>query len=114
MINGVNRSSILDESRYFHVVDSISPDIMHDLLEGVLQFSIMELLKELIVNKNYFHIKTLNNMALLIQEIDHLHLKKMALLLPVTLHKNKQVAMYIHEYLQNIYIYIYERCRKIF
>jgi len=59
--NGVTRSSILNESRYFHVIDGIAPDVMHDLLEGVLQFSIMVLLKEFIIHKKYFHIKTLNN-----------------------------------------------------
>lgn len=32
--NGVERSSILNTSKYFHVVDGMPPDIMHDILEG--------------------------------------------------------------------------------
>ena len=59
--NGVTRPSILNQSRYFHVIDGISPDVMHNLLEGVLQLAIMVLIKELIIKKQYFHIKILNN-----------------------------------------------------
>ena len=33
---GVNSQSVLNRSRYFHVVDGLSPDIMHDVLEGSL------------------------------------------------------------------------------
>ena len=34
---GVNRDSILNQLTYFHVCDgSLLPDVMHDLLEGVL------------------------------------------------------------------------------
>ena len=32
--NGVTRDSIFNRSRYFHVIDGMSPDIMHDILEG--------------------------------------------------------------------------------
>ncbi len=32
--NGVERNAILNDLCYFHVVDGIGPDIMHDILEG--------------------------------------------------------------------------------
>lgn len=31
---GVKRASILDQSQYFHVVDGLDLDVMHDQLEG--------------------------------------------------------------------------------
>ena len=38
---GINRDSILNELSYFHVCDgSLLPDIMHDVLEGGLQYEV--------------------------------------------------------------------------
>ena len=37
---GVKRSSILNQSCYFHVVDGLDLDVMHDQLEGVLPLEI--------------------------------------------------------------------------
>ena len=48
---GINRDSILNELNYFHVCDgSLLPDIMHDLLEGALQYEIKLLLHKMTEN----------------------------------------------------------------
>lgn len=48
---GVNRDSILNQLTYFHVCDgSLLPDVMHDLLEGVLQYEVKLLLHYMIEN----------------------------------------------------------------
>ena len=48
---GVNRDSILNELTYFHVCDgSLLPDVMHDLLEGALQYEVKLLLHYMIEN----------------------------------------------------------------
>lgn len=46
--------------RYFHVTEGLVPDIMHDVLEGVLPFELKELLKFLISEK-VFTLSELNN-----------------------------------------------------
>ncbi len=48
---GLHRDTILNTSRYFHVTEGLVPDIMHDVLEGVLQLETKELLKCLVQNK---------------------------------------------------------------
>ena len=35
---GLNKFSVLNTSRYYHVVGGLPPDAMHDILEGVLQY----------------------------------------------------------------------------
>lgn len=45
---GVKRSSVLNQSRYFHVIDGLDLDIMHDQLEGVLTLEIKMLLRKII------------------------------------------------------------------
>jgi len=57
---GVCSESILNSSRYFHVVDGLSPDIMHDVLEGTLQLSLKQLLLYLIQEERLFTVETLN------------------------------------------------------
>ena len=44
---GLHRDSILNLSKYFHVTEGLIPDIMHDCLEGALQYEVKELLKNL-------------------------------------------------------------------
>ena len=44
---GLTRDSILNQSRFFHVTEGLSPYCMHDLLEGTLQYEIKEMLKSL-------------------------------------------------------------------
>ena len=41
------RDSILNSSSYFHITEGLIPDIMHDCLEGCLQYEVKELLKHL-------------------------------------------------------------------
>lgn len=57
---GVSCKSILNESQFFHVVDSLIPDIMHDILEGSLQLHIKWLLRHYIIHMKYFSINILN------------------------------------------------------
>jgi hypothetical protein len=42
---GLHRDSILNSSKYFHVTEGLIPDIMHDVLEGSMQYEVKELLK---------------------------------------------------------------------
>ena len=57
---GVKRSSILNQSRYFHVVDGLDLDVMHDQLEVVLPLEIKLLLKKYINMDKYFTLDILN------------------------------------------------------
>lgn len=57
---GVKRASILNQSRYFHVVDGLDLDVMHDQLEGVLPFEIKLLLKKFVREQDFFTLDTLN------------------------------------------------------
>ena len=52
--------SILNSSQYFHVVDGMIPDVMHDLLEGTLQLHIKMLLKHFIIEQALFSLDMLN------------------------------------------------------
>ena len=56
---GIHHNSILNSSRFYHVTEGLPPDIMHDILEGVLQYEVKELLKYLIKEK-CFNLDTLN------------------------------------------------------
>ncbi len=58
---GVKRKSILCDSRYFHVIDSLPGDAMHDVLEGVLQYECKEMLKLLINQEKLFTLEQLND-----------------------------------------------------
>ena len=49
---GINRNSILNELSYFNVCDgSLLPDVMHDILEGVLQYEVKLLLHVMVDNE---------------------------------------------------------------
>lgn len=58
-IYGINRSSVLNRSRYFNIIDGLPADAMHDLLEGVLQHEVKLLIKKCINNK-FFTLAMLN------------------------------------------------------
>ena len=59
---GVNRNSILNSLTYFNVCDgSLLPDVMHDLLEGALQYEVKLMLKLRIHSEAYFSIGELNS-----------------------------------------------------
>ena len=57
---GVSCDSILNSSAYFHVIDDMVPDIMHDILEGSLQLHLKCLLKYCILRMKYFCLDTIN------------------------------------------------------
>ena len=57
---GLNKFSVLNTSRYYHVVGGLPPDAMHDILEGVLEYFVKELLKMFIFEKKYFRLDDLN------------------------------------------------------
>ena len=59
---GINRRSILNDLQYFHVASgSLLPDVMHDMLEGVLQYETKLLLQHLILEDKYFSLDRLNS-----------------------------------------------------
>lgn len=58
---GIKRKSALNQSRYFHVVDGLVLDVMHDQLEGVLQLEVKIILKKYIVQEGYFTLDILND-----------------------------------------------------
>ena len=57
---GVKRASILNQSLFFHVVDGLDLDVMHDQLEGVLPLEIKLLLKKYIKEEENITLGTLN------------------------------------------------------
>lgn len=59
-VYGVNRLSVLCNSRYFSVIDGLPGDVMHDLLEGVLQYECKEMLKIFISEQKYLTLDQLN------------------------------------------------------
>ena len=58
---GINRRSILNNSRFFHVVGGLPTDVMHDILEGALHYEMKEMLKDFIKNEAYLTVDELNN-----------------------------------------------------
>ena len=57
---GLQDDSILNSSKFFHVTEGLVPDIMHDILEGSLQYEVKELLKHFIYTENFFSLDQLN------------------------------------------------------
>ena len=58
---GINFRSILNELQYFDVTcGSLIPDIMHDVLEGALQYETKLLLKQFILSDHNFTLVDLN------------------------------------------------------
>ncbi len=60
-VYGVKRNSILNQSKFFHVVDGLDPDIMHDQLEGVLPLTVKLMLKHFIKVDKYVTLDMLNH-----------------------------------------------------
>ena len=53
--------SLLSELKYFEVVSgSMVPDVMHDVLEGVLQYETKLMLKQFICQDHYLTLQQLN------------------------------------------------------
>ena len=59
-VYGVKRSSVLNQSRYFHVIGGLDLDIMHDQLEGVLPLEIKMLLRKVIQVDHLITLDALN------------------------------------------------------
>ena len=57
---GINLRSALNQSRYFHVIEGLPGDAMHDVLEGLLQYEVKELLKYAIYEQQFFTLENLN------------------------------------------------------
>ena len=55
---GVNGRSILMDYKYFDACQCLVPDVMHDILEGALQYELKLLLVQLIMNAKYFSVST--------------------------------------------------------
>lgn len=59
--SGVNRDSILNELSYFHVCGGgLLPDVMHDILEGALEYEMKLMLQQFIYEEHYFTLEELN------------------------------------------------------
>ena len=56
----MSANSILNRSAYFHVVDGLVPDIMHDVLEGTTHVTMNCLLHYLIQDQKLFSLTLLN------------------------------------------------------
>ena len=59
---GLNRDSILNSLKFFHVTEGLPPDIMHDILEGTLQYEVKEMLKLFTGVKALFSLSTINRL----------------------------------------------------
>ena len=55
---GVKRDSILNQSRYFHVVEALAPDI---ILEGCLMYEVKELLNYYVNHRKFITLDKLNS-----------------------------------------------------
>ena len=59
---GLNRNSILNELQYFNVCSgALLPDIMHDLLEGALQYELKLMLQLFIFQEQYITLSEIND-----------------------------------------------------
>ena len=58
---GLVRDSILNTSKFFYVTEGLAPDIMHDILEGCLQYEVKELSKYFILDQNIISLFLLND-----------------------------------------------------
>lgn len=57
---GVMNDSILNELKHFHVIGGLAPDLMHDILEGLIPLILSKLIVHCI-QKKYFTLNTLND-----------------------------------------------------
>lgn len=51
----------MNQSQFFHVTEGLAPDIMHDILEGVLQYETKELLKYMVQERKFITLSFLND-----------------------------------------------------
>ncbi len=57
---GIKSSCSLYSLQYFHVIENVSVDIMHDLLEGVVPYELKLIFSSFIFEKKYFTLEFLN------------------------------------------------------
>lgn len=57
---GINKISVFNKHIYFHVIGGLAPDIMHDLLEGVIPL-VLALFIAHCIDRKYFTFKQLNH-----------------------------------------------------
>ena len=50
---GVTRRSVLMDLRYFNVCEGLLPDVMHDILEGCLQYELKLFLQHSMFTNHY-------------------------------------------------------------
>ena len=90
---GINRNSILNQLSYYHVCNgSLLPDIMHDILEGVLQYEVKLLLHILIEEKNCFTLDTFNS-RLENLELGYMESKNRPSLISITTYKSSNNSL---------------------
>lgn len=59
---GINHNSILNELSYFHVCSgALLPNVMHDVLEGALQYEVKLMLRVMVYEEEYFTLHNLNS-----------------------------------------------------
>ena len=62
---GINNHSLLNKLEYFHVCNfGLPPDVMHDLLEGYVPYTMKLLLNQIINKEKLFTLDYLNNLIL--------------------------------------------------
>ena len=59
-VYGLKGNSILNQSNFFHVVEGLDPDIIHDQLEGVLPLTVKLMVKNFIQVDKYLTLEQLN------------------------------------------------------
>ena len=60
--HGINSNSVLNDLKYFHVSSgALVPDIMHDMLEGALQYEAKLIMQEFIYNDHYVSLADINS-----------------------------------------------------
>ena len=64
MAYGVKRASASNQSKFFHVVEGLDLDIMHDQLEGVLPLEVKMLLQKYILEDKSFTLDDINERIL--------------------------------------------------
>lgn len=58
---GINRNSILNQLSYFNVCNGgLLPDLLHDILEGALQYEVKLLMRVMIEKEIYFTLENFN------------------------------------------------------
>ena len=67
---GVNCRSVLMDLQYFDVCQCLVPDVMHDILEGSLQYELKLLLEHFILDRSYYSVSIYHQFVL---DVIHIH-----------------------------------------